>query len=67
MKAPIIESKLVQPYQLRAYCPECGEELRITMMLPANPPQWRHECERCDYFMNSVEQYPSIKFEVISE
>ena len=46
-------------------CDKCGDGVmdQTGIMLPGDPPRWRHKCNRCGEIADLWQNYPTVRFE----
>ena len=51
------------------YCDECdfGVMVQTGIMLPTDPPRWRHKCNHCGNISDLWDKYPTVRWERIKE
>ena len=63
----IIKEFEVVPVLTKAYCDECGGELKYSgSTLMSNPPKFPHECVECSATESLADIYPTINFKEVT-
>jgi predicted RNA-binding Zn-ribbon protein involved in translation (DUF1610 family) len=46
-------------------CDKCGDGVmeQTGIMLPMDPPKWRHKCNRCGEVSDLWQKYPTVRWE----
>jgi hypothetical protein len=57
----------VKPVGVDYVCDVCntGLMVQVGLMLPTDPPQWKHKCSNCGDTKDFFAKYPDLRFERI--